>query len=382
MFRNIISGIIIVLMLSIPVSAFAEDTACNAVTSENFTACCTSANPTDDQVNACRNYYSNPVSAATPTAVSTGTVLSNTGTRYQPQVALEYGSNNKFGGLSFKGVGASLVACTGLGDVVASAISTGLNYAKNAIIKGVSKIPLVGGFIGGLFGGPDKGSSASNPLYVKDNGLQNKAACLDGIAYVLSQQVLQQITNRTLHWANTGFGGNPLYVRNIDSYLYSIRNDNLNRFLGTSAQGLDPIFGNALRSVITQQVTGITDGYINTALNTPQAKAYNSFQNDFTSGGWGALLNPANNPIGAFFNSVNKLDNKISSDQQNTQAELTRNSGYFDMKTCVQFEQLSPQSTEEAINLGLSTQPKCLKYETVTPGSLVASQVSNITNSP
>ncbi len=309
------------------------------------------------------------------------TVSAQTAGYYTPQVTLQYGQDNSFGGLSFKGVGSALVSCSGLGDTVASVITSAVDKVKGVvgglISKGLDSI--TGGLFSSLFGGGSKpGDNASSPSYVKDTALENKSGCLDGIAYVLSQQVLQQITNRTLHWANTGFNGNPLYIKDIDSYLLSIRNEKVSSFLN-GAQNSNPIFGNALRSVITQQVTGLNDGQIDVELNTPEAKAYTSFMSDFSNGGWDALLDPKNNPIGAFFNAADDLTDNINTQKTDTQNELQRNGGFLDMKTCVEYAPTG--DTNAAIQSGLHD-PVCLKYETVTPGSIVAQQVSSITNSP
>jgi hypothetical protein len=304
-----------------------------------------------------------------PAQVTINSINATTGVQYQPKISLQYGSNNSFGGLSFKGVGAALVSCTGLGDLLSNTLQKGISAVKGL----VSQIPIVGNLFSAATG--------SDKVPVGDQALENKAACLDGVAYVLSQQVLAQITNRTLHWANTGFNGNPLYVKNIDSYLLSIRNQQLNTFLQNS-QNSDPIFGNAIRSIVTQQVTGRSDGLLNTSLNTPQAQNYNSFMSDFTSGGWDSFLNPAYNPIGAVFNTTDSIGRSVTTAQQNTQNELQRNNGFLDMKTCVQYANNGQVTNSTANGAGLSSTPTCLKWETVTPGSIVAQQVSTITNSP
>jgi hypothetical protein len=85
------------------------------------------------------------------------------------------------------------------------------------------------------------------------------------------------------------------------------------------------------------QVTGKSDGLINIPLNTPQAQAYTSFQSDFTNGGWNAFLNPANNPIGSFFNAVDTLTGNVATQQQSAQNEIQRNNGFLDLKHCTAY---------------------------------------------
>ena len=430
MTRYSISLTLVVALLLLPFSVFAQSASCSTITQSNFNTCCTNVDPKSTVGVACTTYYYTS-GAATSTANGAGTSggqtpgLSNNtpgvttlpttttglsgGAKYTPQVTLNYGSNNSFGGLSFKGVGAALVSCTGFGNFLAGAVTDALNVvgsvakkAGSAVVSAISGsgIPIISG-IGKRFGsasGTEAGGKL-NPYYVIDTkaeknttDLANKAACLDGIAYVLSQQVLQQITNRTLHWANTGFGGNPLYIKDIDSYLLSLRNQQINSYL-QSAQSSDPIFGNALRSIVTLQVTGHYDGLLNTSLNNPQSQAYNSFMSNFTNGGWNAFSNPAYNPIGALFNASDKITTNVLTTQQNSQNELQRNSGFLDMKTCVQYADGGQVANNTKNGSGLTNAntpanslsnktPACLKYQTVTPGSIVALQVANITNSP
>lgn len=262
--------------------------------------------------------------------------------------------------------------------------------------------------------------------------LINKEKCLDAAAYNLSHLQLSNFTASTLKWVNTGFAGNPLYVRNLDSYLKSIRNDELNKFLPEVAG--EGIFGNAIRSVITQQITGKTDGYIGALSGSKQypysyqnrycpqdyqtlaareyeactkaggtldvcsqnsrtkyeslatrncisgeAAEYNNFMGDFTKGGWGALLNSSNNPIGALFSATDDLSRRINNQQQNVREELTRNNGFLDVKQCAEWANQGQVGSGNGA--GLSGSPTCLRYETVTPGKIVMDTLSAVTSS-
>jgi hypothetical protein len=219
--------------------------------------------------------------------------------------------------------------------------------------------------------------------------------CLNGVAYAVAKNLLKQVSNKTLNWVNRGLGGNPLYVQDVESNLRTIRNEKLQGYLNT-VQTSNPVFGNAIRSAITQQVTGISDGYLNKVMDTPEAREYDAFQQDFTRGGWGALLNMNNNPIGALFQSADTISKEIDTAQEIRKDEIQRNDGFLDMKVCVQYE--SPvgsiltnvvnggiagvQETTSGSTLKTTAKQKCLKYKTVTPGSVISSQVQNVLGSP
>ena len=309
---------------------------------------------------------------------------------FTPNYSTNAGTGSSFQGMSFSGVGSAILNCTNIGSTISSA-------ARD------------------LFKTPDVGDIAAKAAYsitgvyttvpVKDDAMKKQAEkqakkenCLDGIAYAMAKNTLQQVSNKTLNWVNTGFDGNPLYVRDIDSYLKSIRDQKLDSFLKQVPTN-NPIFGNAIRSAITQQVTGYTDGRINKAMNTPQARAYQSFQQDFTQGGWNALLNPQNNPLSAYFDAVQQVSRDIDTAQQNVQNELVQGDGFLSMKKCVEWGvQTSGAATQngtpldeippDLVNTSSPTNAaaprdskKCLRYETVTPGSIIAQQTAYITNS-
>lgn len=266
-----------------------------------------------------------------------------------------------FSGTSFSSVGGAIAGCANAGGT---------------IVNGAAK----------LFNKLKKSSTDTVP--VNDPNANRRENCLNGIAYSIAKNLLQQVSNKTLNWINKGLGGNPLYVQDIGSNLRTIRDEQLGRYLG-SVQSSNPIFGNAIRSAVTKQVTGISDGYIGVAMNTPEAQKYNSFQQDFTSGGWGSLLNMNNNPIGALFNSTNTVSKNIATEQQARVNEVQRNDGFLDMRTCVEYAPVLDSKTENEIRARFGyaanttpTTPQCLKYKTVTPGALISQQASSVLNSP
>jgi hypothetical protein len=268
---------------------------------------------------------------------------------------------NSFGGSTFSGVGGAVAGCANIGGRIMNGLDS--LFKKQASGEG---------------GGND---AAAEKVPVSDAKAQKQLEtqtriqqCLDGIAYAAAKTLLQQVSNKTLNWINTGFNGNPLYVRDVSSYMSSIRNEQLRKYI-QYVPNSNPIFGNAIRSAITKQVTGKDDGLINRVMNTPEGIAYENFQDDFTKGGWDFLLNPRNNPVGALFNATDELSGSISEQQQNIKDELQRNNGFLDMKKCAEY------ANDGQVQNGNSV-PDCLRYETVTPGSIIAEQAIAITNSP
>jgi hypothetical protein len=386
--KKLIPSILIVLLSFVPLTAIAQTTSCSTVTNVNFNDCCANnPNITAAGQAACSNYYSSGGGSPSTTSTPAGPCSNLYGTAYarcqnaqaasgalqqfHPNVNISNG--NTYGGMSISGVGGAIASCTNAGNFLISGAASLL--AKSHID---TKIAKAFGFIGGGSAVSTSDQKAQDQLAAQTKISQ----CLDGVAYAVAKNTLAQVTNKTLNWVNTGLNGNPLYVQNTTSYLNSIKSQQLSSFLGT-VQNTDPIFGNALRSAIRQQVSGQSDGLLTVPLNTPQAQNYNSFMNDFTSGGWNALLNPSYNPIGAFFNATDTLTSQIATSQQSATNEIQRGNGFLDMKHCVETAPLPVGvNTADAARIGLTANPECTKWVTDTPGSIIANQVATITTSP
>ena len=230
-----------------------------------------------------------------PTAGTGASSINTNRALYNPVSSSD--TKKTFSGTSFSSVGGAITGCSNAGGIITGGMTKLFNKAtKDRFID------------------PTAVATTDSAATAELKRANRTKECLDGVAYAISKNLLQQVSSKTLNWINKGLGGNPLYVQDIGSNLRTIRDEQLGRYLG-SVQSSNPIFGNAIRSAVTKQITGISDGYIGVAMNTPEAQKYNSFQQDFTSGGWGSLLNMNNNPIGALFNSTNTVSKNIAVEQ-------------------------------------------------------------------
>jgi hypothetical protein len=342
------------------------------------------------------------------------------------QVPSGYGSgSNSFGGLNFSGVGGALAGCLNVGGFATSSLKDLFGSGAKSAASSV-----------GISTGGQSVPVADSAVNTQLSKINEREQCLNGVANAAAKSVLQSFTTKTINWAKTGFDGNPFYVRDIDSYMKSIRDEKVSSFL-QDVPNADPVFGIALRSIITEQVTGFTDGRLTQIMNTPEAREYEAFQNDFTQGGWNAFLNPRNNAVGAYFNAVDRLSSIVDTAKQNVRDELVQGNGFLSMKKCAEYatNRVAPNGTtdkasciaeyntdkasEAATCATRATQilkdgcmqsvntkyegllancdtaftdtsgfestgnsNRCLRYETVTPGALISNQVSAVLNSP
>ena len=188
-----------------------------------------------------------------------------------------------------------------------------------------------------------------------------RTQCINGIAVSLAKTELEKMTRSTLNWVGSGFGGDPLFVRNMDSYMNNITNNILKKetdyFARPENAGFYP-YGRsyATSSINASRVSTDFDSSVRQTLTnylspgaTPQ-----SFANNFSQGGWNGWFaltqSPQNNPIG--FNMVvsQHTADLQATQKQNAQAEITAGNGYPSQKKCAVFG-LTEQRAQSRLSL-------------------------------
>ena len=115
---------------------------------------------------------------------------------------------------------------------------------------------------------------------------------------------------------------------------------------------------------------------------TAAGKNYSNFMGDFKNGGWDALLNSRNNPIGAIFDASSTLNGNITAAVQNKKDEIAAGNGFLNLTECTKWDsQVTSFGTLTGGitgQNGLNGQPKCLEERTITPGSVLAQQAALI----
>ena len=267
---------------------------------------------------------------------------------------------------------------------------------------------------------------------------QNKMTqCFNGIAVTLAKNQLTAITRNTMNWVNTGFGGNPLYVRNMTNLTNSIEKDVIQKQIDqlTKTDNALP-FGNAfaaatvtnynngnlktgatnvlnsltsdLSNFITTPLSSGTTGSSNTQV-TPLAvsqNAVNTFAGDFSSGGWNGWLamtgKEANNPLGFTMNATNSLVQQQATQVSAIKNQVNQGNGFLSQSTCTNWQLYDKDgnalTTKTSTAGGLapmtvfvyspnksSTSPNhdvCVSSDVVTPGSVIANKLNTEVNSP
>jgi hypothetical protein len=292
----------------------------------------------------------------------------------------------------------AVVGCTGIIDT-----------ATDAAMRLVSKVTnkLLNKLISGEVSVTDAALASQQKVSEK------RQSCFDGLAYALAKQQLVSMTKSTMNWVNSGFNGDPMYVRDMNSLTNSIEGtilqQEVNLFKNSPAGGGDYPYG---RNFALSQISSFKFGqnasnalkqnlsnYLSTA---PGSDRYvESYTNNFSLGGWNGWLAftqmPQNNPLGFNMMASQNLADSQNKAVTNTKAEVTQNGGMLDQKKCVMWNMVDDQGdyiyqdvqNENGITSQIKTtyienpnfKDECIQYETVTPGSLIKDKVSKYLNS-
>jgi len=108
------------------------------------------------------------------------------------------------------------------------------------------------------------------------------------------------------------------------------------------------------------------------------------FYEDFSEGGWRGWIeltqNPANNPYGAYLIAETELSRRLAEAELLAQKDVDQGAGFISLKKCVEYEVLDsadcPWYDEDGNCVVQNTENKCLRYETQTPGRIIADQLA------
>ncbi|MDR3558643.1 MAG: hypothetical protein P4L61_03860 [Candidatus Pacebacteria bacterium] len=200
----------------------------------------------------------------------------------------------------------------------------------------------------------DISSYAEDSIWLKDY-------VLDPLAWAVAKSLLQDITDQTVNWINTGFNGNPLYVTNPTSLFNNIANQATYSFIsdqGPLSSLCSPISLNVRLAVALSQAgssggnssstsngssggSGSNSPYactLSTVINNVQGATINGFEaGDFSQGGWpafAALAEPQNNFYGAYTEAEDALSSDIEQRAAEQNNQLNRGQGFLSYTTC------------------------------------------------
>lgn len=252
-----------------------------------------------------------------------------------------------------------------------------------AKIPGLSKIPGLGGALGGIVGG--------DSVPVTDAGLNNiqskilaKETAGDIATRCAAMEVLNFMNTSINDLArNSGRNGGASWIRNWRNFQTEsqyrgegifrseLSNTNLCNYFG---DGIKKLFGAEGRAPLSGQNTrtGNLDPYALRANCTmPSGFNLTNYQNDFSgNGGWNAwsrMLEPQNNYYGALFGALDESAKQRSLEESADLNQVIANRGF----TGRSGENAADSCSQK------DTNGKCLVYKDIkTPGSVIADSIA------
>lgn len=237
-----------------------------------------------------------------------------------------------------------------------------------------------------------------NEKKIMENAANQKVweQCLNGIAVKISQKQIASMSQGILNWVNTGFNGDPLFVRDPESFFKKIQDDSLQSFIAPFTNPTNSSVYPYGKSTSQMLVNNANNTFANIAKSTlqdslPEGVTTEDFSNDFSKGGWTGWLsltqNPANNPLGFAMIASEEASKQSEANVQAKKDELAQGKGFLSATKCVEYR--IPEGTEgqdstyrETGSSLSSGDPNCIRTEIVTPGSIIADQASAVLTSP
>ena len=251
-------------------------------------------------------------------------------------------------------------------------VGVGILTASPSTAHAFSLGNLVGGFLGG--GGVGSGSvtiRADNSLTSVTNTLRNtltnaltqlvanateslnlKEMTLDGIAWNLGKEMINQLSADVLDWANSGFNGEPAFITNYEEYFTNIANRSFAEFVDPGVPRLMCAHVNlSVRTAVARNygvVTGLNEP--GSALDPDTGERQCLFEiavegeidsfveGNFSDGSWDAwveiVLSSEADPIKSYHNARAATYNRIRDAQRIGEIEAIASGGYRSQKVC------------------------------------------------
>ena len=197
----------------------------------------------------------------------------------------------------------------------------------------------------------------------------------DGVAYCIVNTIIDYIVNETIRWANSGFKGNPSFVRNPEEFFKNIADREASSLIQQVAYGVAGV--NVCKPFRVVIATGLQGSYArNSSSSSMLSCSLTQMQQNMMQSGkytittptdWLALTQPQNNKYYSYISAGDEMAKRIQTKNNTTRLDLTINKGFMSQKKCK--DDSKPESKDNPC-------------DTTTPGSVIADSLSHTLNIP
>lgn len=218
-------------------------------------------------------------------------------------------------------------------------------------------------------------SSLTDSLVIKEY-------VLDGIAFAIINMMIQQMSQDIISWINSGFQGDPAFIRNFDGFLTGIADRAVGEFIGGTELGayLCSPFRIQIQAALEIQYTATRNfGAPSNActLSGIEANIQNFLDGDVVMGSWDDWFritqNPQYNTHGAMLMAQEKLSMNIANARGQQTSILGWGDGMLSSQVCNGGEEYNPDTDQMYCPGG---------YSIVTPGTAIEDSLNEALAAP
>lgn len=274
-----------------------------------------------------------------------------------------------------------------LGSSGAGAGDSGSGINGNALIGvGIGTALCTAGLLGNSAGGIAGSAVSSLPtaaFAVQTNSVVTNAQLssdqlrenfLNCIARSIARAAIQQITASVVNWINSGFNGQPSFVKDYDKFFNNVLEQAAGEYIkGSALSFLCSPFQAQIKIALAQSYAKRNSGQ--TCTLSSAVGNVNKFVNgNFSSGGWGGLISytttPTNNPFGAYAYAQVGLTNAQNQAYAKKQQDYVIGGGFLSSTKQTNCRTIPPPAGQQG-----PPQTKC-DTEVSTPGSTISASLS------
>jgi hypothetical protein len=172
-----------------------------------------------------------------------------------------------------------------------------------------------------------------------------KEYVLDGIAFAIINMMIQQMTNDIVRWINSGFQGDPAFLRDLDGFLTGVIDRAVGEFIGGTELGayLCSPFRIQIQLALEIQYTATRNFGApsnSCTLSGIEDNIENFLEGDTVMGSWDDWFritqNPQYNTHGAMLAAQEKLRMNIGGATSQQQQMLSWGEGFLSSQECVE----------------------------------------------
>ncbi len=213
----------------------------------------------------------------------------------------------------------------------------------------------------------------------------SKECILDGLAVVIREVLISNITASIVNWINNGFEGEPAFIADLEGFLLDVAD----QVVGTYIEGselaflcspfdIDVKIALALdyyapvRDRTSCTLTGVIDNV---------KEAFDDFKNDSAWDSWFQFtINPNNNAYGSFIQSRQDLRRSIAQRQSAREQELAWGNGFRSLEVCDAPTGNTATDAQAPVFSGRVNGAR-INCRIVTPGVVINDQLNNVLGS-